>query len=155
MRYLITGGSGYIGGRLIDDLSGRDETELIVIVDVNPPKRQWPKTQYVKGDVRDRNMTRDLLQQQVEPQLLGVYLQLQAQAPATGETFPAVVPPPPPDEGSHRGYAGQWAIFAVLWLFGYPVLVRRAAQRRAQGLGRGEPGSAQPSDGVLFSAAEP
>ncbi len=95
------------------------------------------------------------LQQQVEPQLLGVYLQLQAQAPATGETFPAVVPPPPPDEGSHRGYAGQWAIFAVLWLFGYPVLVRRAAQRRAQGLGRGEPGSAQPSDGVLFSAAEP
>jgi UDP-glucose 4-epimerase len=63
VRYLITGGSGYIGGRLIDELSGRDETELIVIVDVNPPKRQWPKTQYVKGDVRDRNSTRDLLQQ--------------------------------------------------------------------------------------------
>ena len=61
MRYLITGGSGYIGGRLIDELSARDETELIVIVDVNAPKRQWPKTQFVKGDVRDRNATRELL----------------------------------------------------------------------------------------------
>jgi UDP-glucose 4-epimerase len=61
VRYLITGGSGYIGGRLIDDLSAREETELIVIVDVNPPKRHWAKTQYVKGDVRDRNGTRELL----------------------------------------------------------------------------------------------
>jgi UDP-glucose 4-epimerase len=63
VRYLITGGSGYIGGRLIDELSAREETELIVIVDVNPPKRQWAKTQFVKGDVRDRNATRELLQQ--------------------------------------------------------------------------------------------
>ena len=50
MRYLITGGSGYIGGRLIDELSGREETELIVDVDVNPPRRHWPKTEFVKGD---------------------------------------------------------------------------------------------------------
>jgi len=63
VRYLITGGSGYIGGRLIDELSAREETELIVIVDVSPPKRQWPKTQFVKGDVRDRNATRELLKQ--------------------------------------------------------------------------------------------
>jgi UDP-glucose 4-epimerase len=61
VRYLITGGAGYIGSRLIDELSDRDETELIVIVDVNPPKRQWPKTQFVKGDVRDRAATRELL----------------------------------------------------------------------------------------------
>jgi len=63
VRYLITGGAGYIGGRLIDELSGRDETELIVIVDVNAPKRQWPKTQFVKGDVRDRNAIQQLLEQ--------------------------------------------------------------------------------------------
>ncbi|MDP9228856.1 MAG: NAD-dependent epimerase/dehydratase family protein [Actinomycetota bacterium] len=63
MRYLVTGGSGYIGGRLIDELSGRDETELIVIVDVNAPRRRWPKTQYAKGDVRDRKATRELLRQ--------------------------------------------------------------------------------------------
>jgi len=74
----------------------------------------------------------DRLQQQVEPQLLGVYLQLQTQQPAATATFPAVVPPPPPDEGPHRSYAGQWAIFAVIWVFGYPTLVRRTALRRAQ-----------------------
>lgn len=63
MRYLVTGGSGYIGGRLIEELSAREETELIVILDVNAPPRQWPKTQFVKGDVRDRNATRELLEQ--------------------------------------------------------------------------------------------
>jgi UDP-glucose 4-epimerase len=62
VRYLITGGSGYIGGRLIDDLSGREETELIVNVDVAAPSRTWPKTQYVKGDVRDRRATQELLE---------------------------------------------------------------------------------------------
>ena len=62
MRYLITGGSGYIGGRLIDELSAREETELIVDVDVRPPPRQWPKTEFVKGDVRDRAAIKDLLE---------------------------------------------------------------------------------------------
>jgi len=62
VRYLITGGSGYIGGRLIDELSAREKTELIVNVDVAAPKRTWPKTTYVKGDVRDRHATRELLE---------------------------------------------------------------------------------------------
>jgi UDP-glucose 4-epimerase len=62
VRYLITGGSGYIGGRLIDELSGRDETELIVDVDVKPPRRQWPKTEFVKGDVRDGAAIKSLLE---------------------------------------------------------------------------------------------
>ena len=62
MRYLITGGSGYIGGRLIDELSGREETELIVDVDVRPPTRRWPKTEFVKGDVRDRVAIEALLE---------------------------------------------------------------------------------------------
>lgn len=64
MRYLITGGSGYIGGRLIDELSERDETEKIVIVDVNAPKRHWAKTEFVKGDVRDGAATRELLERE-------------------------------------------------------------------------------------------
>ena len=34
MRYLITGGSGYIGTRLVDRLSRREDTESIVICDV-------------------------------------------------------------------------------------------------------------------------
>ena len=43
VRYLITGGSGYIGGRLTDELSAREETEKIVDVDLRPPPRSWPK----------------------------------------------------------------------------------------------------------------
>jgi UDP-glucose 4-epimerase len=62
VRYLITGGSGYIGGRLIDELSTREETELIVDLDVRPPTRQWPKTEFVKGDVRDRVAIKRLME---------------------------------------------------------------------------------------------
>ena len=36
MKYLITGGSGYIGGRLIDLLLERDDTE-VVNLDISPP----------------------------------------------------------------------------------------------------------------------
>jgi UDP-glucose 4-epimerase len=61
VRYLITGGSGYIGGRLTEVLSGRDETEQIVDVDLHPPTRQWPKTEYVHQDIRNRAAIRDLL----------------------------------------------------------------------------------------------
>jgi UDP-glucose 4-epimerase len=62
MRYLITGGSGYIGGRLIDELSGREETEVIVDVDLKPPARRWAKTEFVKADVRDRAAIKGLLE---------------------------------------------------------------------------------------------
>jgi UDP-glucose 4-epimerase len=62
VRYLITGGSGYIGGRLINELSTREETELIIVLDVRPPTRQWPKTEFVKGDVRDRVAIKRLME---------------------------------------------------------------------------------------------
>lgn len=71
------------------------------------------------------------LSEQVDEAMYPFYLQLQDQQPPLGDGFPAPVPPPPPDEGPHRGYAGQWAIFAVLWVVGYPLLVRRSARRRA------------------------
>jgi UDP-glucose 4-epimerase len=64
VKYLITGGSGYIGGRLTELLSARDETERIVNVDVRPPAVPWPKSQYVKGDVRDRAAIRALLERE-------------------------------------------------------------------------------------------
>lgn len=72
------------------------------------------------------------LQEQLTERLLPVYLQLQAQEPTPAGQFPAFVPPPEHDEGPHRGYAGQWAIFAVIWVVGYPLLLRRSAIRRAQ-----------------------
>ena len=62
VRYLITGGSGYIGGRLTDELAGREETEKIVDVDLRPPPRSWPKHEFVKADIRDRKQMRDLLE---------------------------------------------------------------------------------------------
>ena len=61
MRYLITGGSGYIGSRLVDHLSGRDQTEAIVVADVRPPASFRPKTAFAQLDVRDKAAARDLL----------------------------------------------------------------------------------------------
>ena len=55
MRYLITGGSGYIGTRLVELLARREDTEKIVIADVVPPKGGYrPKTEFERVDVRDR-----------------------------------------------------------------------------------------------------
>src|SRR4029078_11861536 len=55
MRYVIAGGSGYIGSRLVEMLARREDTEKIVIADVVPPRGGYrPKTEYERGDVRDR-----------------------------------------------------------------------------------------------------
>jgi UDP-glucose 4-epimerase len=62
MRYLITGGAGYIGSRLVDLLSRREDTERIVICDVAPPAAYRPKTQFERVDVRDRDGVRAALE---------------------------------------------------------------------------------------------
>src|SRR4029453_8678640 len=62
VRYLITGGSGYIGGRLTDELSRREKTEKIIDVDLRPPPRAWPKTEFVKAAIRARPQIQELLQ---------------------------------------------------------------------------------------------
>lgn len=51
MRYVVTGGSGYIGTRLVDRLTERDETERVVIADVRPPRSRSEKTEFVECDV--------------------------------------------------------------------------------------------------------
>jgi UDP-glucose 4-epimerase len=61
MRYVITGGSGYIGSRLVDLLSRREETERIVICDLAPPAAYRPKTEFERVDVRDRDSVRTVL----------------------------------------------------------------------------------------------
>jgi UDP-glucose 4-epimerase len=62
MRYLITGGAGYIGSRLVDLLSRREDTERIVICDLAPPAVYKPKTQFERVDVRDRDAVRATLE---------------------------------------------------------------------------------------------
>jgi UDP-glucose 4-epimerase len=62
VRYLITGGAGYIGSRLVDLLSRREETERIVICDLAPPAAYRPKTEFERVDVRDREAVRRALQ---------------------------------------------------------------------------------------------
>ena len=69
MRYVITGGSGYIGTRLVDLLGAREETETIVIADARPPAVYKPRTEYERLDVRDRDGTRELLER-VKPDVL-------------------------------------------------------------------------------------
>jgi UDP-glucose 4-epimerase len=69
MRYVITGGSGYIGSRLVDLLERRDDTEKIVICDVAPPKGYRPHTEYERLDVRDRGAVQSVLER-VRPDVL-------------------------------------------------------------------------------------
>jgi UDP-glucose 4-epimerase len=58
VRYLITGGSGYIGSRLVAALSEREEVERILICDVRPPAVYRPGVAYRSLDVRDGRAVR-------------------------------------------------------------------------------------------------
>jgi UDP-glucose 4-epimerase len=62
VRYLITGGSGYIGSRLVDHLAGRPETDAIVVADIRAPGSFRPKTTFASVDVRDKNGVRELFE---------------------------------------------------------------------------------------------
>ena len=64
------------------------------------------------------------LSQQLDDDLLPVYIQLQAQSPSGGD-LPVPVPSPDLGEGSHLAYAVQWFVFAAVALVGYPLILRR------------------------------
>ena len=55
MKYLITGGSGYIGSRLTDLLVERDDNE-VVNLDIRPPAVPRSRTRFIRMDIRDRGM---------------------------------------------------------------------------------------------------
>jgi UDP-glucose 4-epimerase len=69
MRYVITGGAGYIGTRLVEMLSRGENTERIVICDVAPPRSYRPKTEFERVDVRDRGAVHSVLDR-VKPDVL-------------------------------------------------------------------------------------
>ena len=83
------------------------------------------------------------LADQVEPELLPVWLQLTGQRPPPGRQAPRPVPPPALDEGPHLGYAVQWFSFTAIALIGYPLVLRRVAGERS---GRRDPDRADPDD---------
>jgi nucleoside-diphosphate-sugar epimerase len=62
VRYLITGGSGYIGSRLVESLAACEEAELVVNLDLHPPARAPQKSIFVKGDVRDHTELQKILE---------------------------------------------------------------------------------------------
>lgn len=70
MKYVITGGSGYLGSGLIQRLGAREETERIVNLDVRPPRAPQAKTEFVRSDVRDRAGIRSLLERERPDALL-------------------------------------------------------------------------------------
>src|SRR5436190_12631833 len=64
MRYVITGGAGYIGTRLVEHLVERDDTEKVVIADVRPPRSFRPRTEFQELDVRDAARAKELLERE-------------------------------------------------------------------------------------------
>ena len=64
MRYLITGGSGYIGSRLVQRLASRDDVERILICDVRPPRVYRPGVAYRSLDVRDAAAVRAAVEEE-------------------------------------------------------------------------------------------
>lgn len=53
MRYLVTGGSGYIGSRVVEQLATLRDTRAVVNADVRPPEFQPSGTSFRQLDVRD------------------------------------------------------------------------------------------------------
>ena len=70
--------------------------------------------------------------QQVDAELDSYWIQLSLQAPEQAQRVPEAVPLPPPDDGPHLNYAGQWFIFGTLTAIVYPLLLRRRAHKPAE-----------------------
>ncbi len=62
--------------------------------------------------------------------LVGFWLQLEAQEPATDAPLLTPVALPDLDAGPHLGYAAQWAVFTLIALIGYPLVIRRVARQQ-------------------------
>jgi nucleoside-diphosphate-sugar epimerase len=59
MRYLVTGGSGFVGRYLCERLAERGDA--ITILDLQPPAADAPPCRFVRGDVRDPAAVREAL----------------------------------------------------------------------------------------------
>ena len=64
MRYVVTGGSGYIGTRLVKALGERSDTERVLIVDLQPPRAFPSDVDCMSVDVRDAGRVQAALQRE-------------------------------------------------------------------------------------------
>ncbi|NOY69448.1 MAG: NAD-dependent epimerase/dehydratase family protein [Deltaproteobacteria bacterium] len=53
MRILVTGASGYIGGRMVKALCEKDWVEKVVGTDITEPTQKLPKFDFIQKDVRE------------------------------------------------------------------------------------------------------
>jgi surfeit locus 1 family protein len=67
----------------------------------------------------------DVLGASLDGPVAPLWLLSQAQAPPSGGDLPMVAALPELTEGSHRSYAAQWFLFALVVVIGYPVLLWR------------------------------
>ncbi len=65
MRILVTGGSGYIGTRLLLALGARPGVEEMVNVDIRPPREALPRVRFVERSVTED--LRDLFRDRARP----------------------------------------------------------------------------------------
>lgn len=70
------------------------------------------------------------LQRQVDAPLADVYLVAETQRPAQEGELPIPAEIPPPDAGPYLNYTGQWSLFALVVLIGYPILLRKTAREQ-------------------------
>ena len=73
----------------------------------------------------------DRIQLQVDTTLYPFVIQLVDQNPPAAQ-LPIAAEPPDVSEGSHQSYAWQWFSFAAIFFLGYPLLLRRSLQSRAE-----------------------
>lgn len=98
----------------------------------------------------------DRLDEQVEGDLLPVWVQLTTAEAGAPDPSPQILDPPDVnDEGPHLSYAVQWAIFTVIAVGGYPLILRRAARERGRRHPDDAPGLDDPDPDDEPAAGDP
>lgn len=98
----------------------------------------------------------DRLDQQVEGDLLPVWVQLTAAEAGAPDPSPQLLDPPVVnDEGPHLSYAVQWAIFTIIAVGGYPLILRRAAREKGERHPDDAPGLDDPDPDDEPAAGDP
>ena len=77
-------------------------------------------------------------QQQLEYEILPVFIQVINQDPPQSSNFPKMLSIPEFKEGQHLNYAVQWFIFATITIIGYPLVFFRNRRKKDKGFGQSD-----------------